>query len=77
VLIDRTSAQLDAFQLKEDLDGYEGVLSSAVEEKAAGVIYKLVKGNLLEETRTLCETIEPRSCDPQSFKTHIMAKLNI
>jgi hypothetical protein len=76
-LIDRTSAQLDAFLLQKDLDQYEGMLGPSVEEKAAKIIYGLVEGHLLEEARTLCEVIELRSSDPQSFKIHITAKLNI
>jgi hypothetical protein len=76
-LIDRTSAQLDAFLLQEDLDEYEGTLSPSAEEKATKIVYELVKGHLLEEARTLCGVIELRSSDPQFFKTHITAKLNI
>jgi hypothetical protein len=76
-LIDRTSAQLDAYSLQADLVQFGGILSPSVEMKAGKVIYGLVEGQLLEEARTLCEVIELRSSDPQSFKTHISAKLNI
>jgi hypothetical protein len=63
-LIDPTSAQLDSFLLKADLDEYEGNVGPAVEDKAARVVYGLVKGHLLEEARTLCEVIGLLSCDP-------------
>ena len=76
-LIDRTSAQLDAFLLQKDLDEYGGILSPSVEMKAAKIIYGLVEGHLLEEARTFYEVIALWSSDHQSFKNHITAKLNI
>jgi hypothetical protein len=75
ILMNRASAQLDAILLTQDLNKYEGTLSLTVEQKAAEVICGLVNGHLLEEARALGKVIRLRSCDPQSFQTHIMAKL--